>query len=418
VAAGRELQKTADGAARAISSACRDRDPQCAVELAQAISGESWRVSLDQRAPAVAPATAGAARLEDGRTLIVSPVAPQAAAVHPSVAGLQLGYLLLNALLTFVVGLLLLQRVVTRPLDRLADAADRIGRLELDDPLGGSTPTLGRLGTAFERMAHSLREERSRLADKIAELERVNRQLAEARDSLVRTEKLATVGRLAAGVAHEVGNPLGAIVGYLDLARSRAQGEELQDWLSRIEREVSRIDRTVRELLDFSRPAAVQQPAPCGLREAVEAAVSLAKVQKRLKHVEFDTDIAPALSVLAEPHRLSQVLVNVLLNAGDAMKGQGRVTLSARLLDAPHRGSDARVELSIGDTGPGIPSADLPRVFDPFFTTKAPGEGTGLGLSICHRIMETFGGEIRAANREEGGAEFTLLFRAAPSPPG
>ena len=150
----------------------------------------------------------------------------------------------------------------------------------------------------------------------------------------------------------------------------------------------------------------------------------LAKVQKRLRQVEFSVEVDPALEVLAEPHHLSQVLVNVLLNAGDAMGGQGRLEVrAARVEPAPaRRASDPvpapRVELSLADNGPGIPEADLAHVFDPFFTTKQPGEGTGLGLSICHRIMETFAGEIRAANRPGGGAVFTLLFREARPQPG
>jgi signal transduction histidine kinase len=193
--------------------------------------------------------------------------------------------------------------------------------------------------------------------------------------------------------------------------------------LTRIDREVARIDRTVRELLDFSRPGA--QPGalvPVPLKEAVDQAVRLASVQKRLKGVEFNLEVDEGLKVLAEPHHLSQVLVNVLLNAGDAMKGEGRVHIRAgRVEPAPgRRASDPppvpRIELSLGDSGPGIAQADLSRVFDPFFTTKEPGEGTGLGLSICHSIMEAFGGDIRAGNRPEGGALITLSFReAAPA---
>lgn len=400
-------------AARCVDATCGTAPPEgCPGALAACPVGPDFKLSFHA---GVLEPKAGAALLASGGSVTVE----RAAEGRPSGVSLLVAYLLLGTLLTFLVGLALLSRVIVRPIDRLTSAAERIGRLELDDPLGGGAPTLGRLGTAFERMATSLKVERERVTAQIAELERLNHQLAEARDSLVRSEKLATVGRLAAGVAHEVGNPLGAILGYLELAKSKAPPEVL-DYLARIDQQVSRIDRTVRELLDFSRQGPQDGAlAPVPLREAVDSAVRLASVQKRLKHVEFDVEIPDGISVVAEAHHLGQVLVNVLLNAGDAMKGEGRVEIRAALADPPpaRRASDpppvGRVELTLADTGPGIQPSDLTRVFDPFFTTKEPGAGTGLGLAICHRIMETFGGEIRAGNRPQGGAVFTLVFRQA-----
>jgi len=118
--------------------------------------------------------------------------------------------------------------------------------------------------------------------------------------------------------------------------------------------------------------------------------------------------VPDGLKVKGESHHLSQVLINLLLNAADAMSGAGRIVVRACQAD------ERIVELSVRDTGPGIAPENLPRIFDPFFTTKAPGEGTGLGLSICHRILESFGGEVRAENALEGGALFTLRLVAAP----
>lgn len=146
--------------------------------------------------------------------------------------------------------------------------------------------------------------------------------------------------------------------------------------------------------------------APVELAAAVDASVRLARMQGRFKHVEVDLALSPSLPpVLADEHHLSQVMLNLLLNAGDAMRGAGRVRLSARA-DGPH------VVLEVEDSGPGIADRDLPRVFDPFFTTKDPGDGTGLGLAISHRIMESFGGEIAVRNAARGGAVFELRFRA------
>ncbi len=401
-AAREELRPFTRALARQLDERC-GADAACLERVASEASSRELRFSVREasRSSAERPI---AARLGDGRVLVAE-AGPRARRADG--LGSALGsYSLINGLIAFVVGFFLFNRTVGRPVDRLADAAERIGRLELDEPLAGSGTLLGRLGLAFERMSKGLREERARVSAQIAELERLNRQLAEAKDSLVRSEKLATTGRLAAGVAHEVGNPLGAILGYLELAKRRST-PEARGYLERIDREVARIDRTVRELLDFSRPAA-EALEPLDLAAVVNAAVRLASVHQRLKRLELEVEVPDGLKVKGESHHLSQVLINLLLNAADAMSGAGRIVVRACQAD------ERIVELSVRDTGPGIAPENLPRIFDPFFTTKAPGEGTGLGLSICHRILESFGGEVRAENALEGGALFTLRLVAAP----
>ena len=325
------------------------------------------------------------------------------------------------ASVVFCLALALLFRGVARPLDRLMAAAARLspGRdaSQAELPILGEPGglALSRAAVAFERLALAFEEERACLAQKVQELTDTNRALAEARETLLRTEKLATVGRLAAGLAHEVGNPLGALQGYVDLARARlpvAPHPDLLDALARIETSAERIDRTVRDLLDFARPSAPML-APIDLVNAIDASTRLARVQSRFKSVEVELDIPEGLPrVVADEHHLFQVLLNILLNAGDAMGGAGSVRVAARAHEP------GRVVLSIEDSGPGIATADLSRVFDPFFTTKEPGGGTGLGLAISHRIMESFGGEIAARNGARGGAVFELTFRCASEPTG
>ena len=251
--------------------------------------------------------------------------------------------------------------------------------------------------------------ERARLAAKVDELSAANRALAETRESLLRSERLATVGRLAAGVAHEVGNPLGAITAYAELARSRLPegAAEACDYLVRIGAETRRIDGIVRDLLDFARPAGLRVER-VALADAVDGAVRMARMQARFRGVEVEVRVPPGLpAAAADERRVVQVLVNLLLNAADAMGGSGRIDVAARE-------EGGALEVTIADAGPGIPAADLPRVFDPFFTTKPPGQGTGLGLAVCHGIMESFGGAILARSEPGGGAVFTLRFPAAP----
>jgi len=341
----------------------------------------------------------------------------------PLLADRQLGPGLLGAVVVAAavvataVGGWLLSRTVAGPVDRLLDAAARLSGGDGLPVLGeGPGLALSRAAVAFERVAEALEEERRRLAAKVEELSRAGRALDDAHASLVRSERLATVGRLAAGLAHEIGNPLGAISGYVEIARVRLPAgadPDLVAAVGRIAEAAARIDRTLRDLLDFARPAAPRLSA-VALQAALDGAVRLARVQACFRQVEVVTRLPPGLpAVLADEHQLSQVLLNLLLNAGDAMRGEGRVTLTAEAV-----AGGAEVELAVADGGPGIAPADLPRLFEPFFTTKEPGEGTGLGLAISHRIVESLGGALSAANGPAGGAVFRLrLPAAAPAGP-
>ncbi|WP_242371069.1 sensor histidine kinase [Anaeromyxobacter sp. SG26] len=320
-------------------------------------------------------------------------------------------------------GAALLFRAVARPVDRLLEAAERLGAgahaeaLPLLAPTGEPAASAGRgvagAAVAFERLAGALVEERLRLAEKVAELERANGALVDARESLVRAERLATAGQLASGIAHEVGNPLGAISGYAELARARLRDgrpaalAQAAEFAERIAAETARIDRLVRDLLDLARPSAPEVRS-VNVRGPLDAALRLARAQARFRAVDVTEAIPEDLpAVLADEQRLAQVLLNLLLNAGDATGGAGAVRVSARE-DGP------AVELAVEDGGPGFAAADLAHVFEPFFTTKPAGEGTGLGLAICRGIVEALGGEIRAGNAPGGGARVVLRLRRAP----
>ena len=333
-------------------------------------------------------------------------------ALSPGIFGLVVG---LAAILATALGGLLLSRTVARPVDRILEAAGRLAPNEGLPVLGeGSALGLTRAAVAFERTGAALEEERHRLADKVDELTLTGRALDDAHASLARSERLATVGRLAAGLAHEVGNPLGAISGYVEIARSRLARDaspDLADAVHRIGEAAGRIDRTIRDLLDFARPAAPRL-APVDLSGVVEGTLRLARVQARVRRVDVQVALPRELpQVMADEHQLGQVLLNLLLNAGDAMRGEGTVEIAARA-------EGLWVELTVVDSGPGIPAEHLPRLFDPFFTTKDPGEGTGLGLAISYRLMEALGGSISAGNGPSGGAVLRLRLRVANVGPG
>lgn len=322
-----------------------------------------------------------------------------ASLVAPEVA---LGLAALAVGIVFLVSYLLLVRWIAGPAERLLAATERVGSGSDAPLLAESGPALGRLGTAFGRMEAKLQEERGRVRAQLEELQEMNRQLSLARDAAIRQEKLATVGRLAAGVAHEIGNPLSATLGYLELLKEDPEGAGA--YVERIERELRRIDRIVRDLLDYARPPGIKlEELP--LRDEIGEVVRLAAAQPRFGAVEIAVGGGSGeVMVAADSHYLRQVLLNLLQNAAEAMGGEGRILLGIQL-------EGERVELTLADEGPGIEPSDLDRIFDPFFSTKAPGKGTGLGLSLCQGWLEAMGGGLEAANREEGGAEFRLTLR-------
>jgi signal transduction histidine kinase len=305
----------------------------------------------------------------------------------------------------------MLVRRVAGPVERIVRAARELQ--EASPPglpiLGDSGLGLDQAALAFERTAAALAEERERLAAKVAELTRTNLALAEARESLIRSEKLATVGRLAAGVAHEVGNPLGAVAGYAEVALARLGADAdpgIRDALDRIVAAAARIDQIVRELLDFARPVPGESVA-VALAAPLESALRLAAVQRRFRGVSVSLEIPSDLPrVRADERRLSQAFLNLLLNAGDATEGAGVVAVVARE-------EGEWVVLDVADDGPGIPAADTSRVFDPFYTTKDPGKGTGLGLAIVHRAMEDMGGSVEVVPSAVGAC-FRIRLRRAP----
>lgn len=353
------------------------------------------------------------------------------------------GLLAVDVLVFVLLGRYLIDRLVVRPLAQTIDAAEAIagGDYGRRAP-AGETREVAALNAALNRMTEQLLANQRTLAANVASLDETNRLLLATQRDLVQAEKLASVGRLSAGIAHEVGNPLGALLGYAAVLRRRGGDPELLDGL---EREARRIDTIVRRLLDYSRPTPAHRET-VDVNASVARVVDLLRSQGRLDGVEvvvrLDEDAPP---VWAEPHLLDQVFVNLLENARLAMGGEGRLTVSTaadvyrpdrpiptrRASDPPGvsyahlrrpRYASARetpiepgteiVRVVVADTGPGIAPEHIDAVFDPFFTTRAPGEGTGLGLAIVAATVADFGGRIEASSADGGGAVFTLSLPA------
>lgn len=315
-------------------------------------------------------------------------------------------YFALNLLLLTVVSYLVLYSMLGRPLRHTEAAIEQLGRLELQMPWetqGG--PLLARVQAALKRMAEALQREQATTRRQLAELTTANERLTRAQTELVSAARLATVGELAAGVAHEIGNPLSGILGYLSLAKgSAAQSASLRECLESIDAEVQRITRIVRGLLDLGRPPQGQL-VPVDLLPLVETCVKLVSAGPDFRQVQVQLRLDPGLVARAESGSLSQVLINLLLNAAQAMEGQGTIVVRTCR-------SDARVLLEVEDTGKGIPRDLLPRLFEPFFTTKGT-KGCGLGLAVSLHLVSSMKGQLSAANLKSGGARFTVALPAA-----
>ncbi len=304
-----------------------------------------------------------------------------------------------DALLVLALGFLVITQLVVRPLHAMQRATTRVGAGEWEQHIPPSGPReIAALAAAFNQMTSSL----------------VNQ-----REQLIRTEKLASVGQLAAGVAHEIGNPLAAVLGYVDILRAdaadaaspsgRALGPaDRLDALDRVKAETQRIHRIIQDLLEYSRPSHEEAQTTEPLK-IVDTARALLAPQARFRGVSVDTGKAATWSnVLVSPGRLTQVFVNLLLNAADAMGGTGTITVSCHA-------ADGRVQITFADEGPGIPVESRRKVFDPFFTTKPPGQGTGLGLPISRSIIESYGGSLEIVSDGEGKGARTNFVVTLPA---
>ena len=370
---------------------------------------------IDEAGSTAQPGGAALVVEQDGQRVPPESNGSLAAARAPDAAArrsLFLFYLGLTAATVLLLTYVLLTYFIVRPIDRVRLGAERLasGRLRTEVPVQGAAE-VARLASTFNEMAAQLRADRASLQERLEELERTTAELTATQEQLVRSARLAAVGRLSAGVAHEVGNPLAAIRGLVDLMQTGdLDPEEEREFVARIQRETERIHDTIRDLLDFSRTEPSQDgriESSADLNEVVSDTVKLIDRQTRFRDIDLALSLDEGLPRVRGDHeRLRQLLLNLLFNAADALGGKGHIEVRAR-------NGDGLVRLTVQDDGPGIDEAILDQVFDPFVTTKPAGQGTGLGLAVCHTIVERLGGSIDAGNRKEGGAMFEVTLPAA-----
>lgn len=342
-----------------------------------------------------------------GKAGLLLSLAPEKARLNRS-RQMLMAYFMLDFILLLGLGSFVLSRIVVSPINRLLTATEKITGGQYGQRLNISgSAELARLAAAFNEMASTLSSKDHQVTEQMAALEKVNSELRQAREESIRTEKMASIGLLAAGMAHEIGTPLASIMGYAELAAGeQPDNPAVLDYARRISDDCSRIDRIVRGLLDFSRPRTPGGES-ADVRDVVLTTVELLTQQGVFKQLnlsmEIDEGVLPAR---CDKHQLQQVVINLLLNCRDATPAGGTITVRG--------GREGKhVRLDVIDNGTGISAESMKHIFDPFFTTKPPGKGTGLGLAISSRIVEGFGGRITAANNVGEGSCFTVWLPMA-----
>lgn len=319
----------------------------------------------------------------------------------------------------------LLQRMIYLPLKDLESGASKVssGQLDLLIPVRHDDE-FGRVAGSFNHMTAALSQSRSELNELIkvleSKVEERTKELLAARAEVAQGEKLASVGVLAAGIAHELNNPLTGVLTFTSLMRKKAaEGSEDAEDLDLVIHETKRCASIIRRLLDFAREK-VPVKGFFKLNQVIEDTVRFIERPASLLQIEIITELDPALpEVWGDADLLKQVIMNLLVNAEQAIEGSGKITVQSRsYLATPLSQPDAAplpmVQISIADTGCGIPEANLQRLFDPFFTTKEVGKGTGLGLSVSYGIVKAHGGKISVESVVGSGSTFRVDLPTTP----
>jgi two-component system, NtrC family, sensor kinase len=332
-------------------------------------------------------------------------------------------YLFINIVILTFIGFHRLFKIFLEPIERLAKRAENYQESDgLFFPVRKQDNELQVLSKSLNSMTRRITEDKHKLKAAVHTLEKTNVELSKAQEEIIRAEKLASVGRLSSGIAHEIGNPIGIIMGYLELLKQEGiQAQEKAEYISRTEQELHRMDTVIRQMLDLSRPLDAGSEMAAA-HEIVDDIAKVLNVQPLMSNIELSLCLeAESDQVRADPNQLRQVFLNLAINAADAVSAErdadiGHLEIRSRIKKRESNDiqeNQSFIEIVFADNGPGIAPDVLENIFDPFFTTKEPGKGTGLGLYVCFMIIDALGGSIHAHNRDGQGAEMTISLPLA-----
>lgn len=365
-------------------------------------------------------------------------------AANATIRNLRIAYYTLFAIMLGVLALSVVaaSKVVLHPLSELIDAIHdfHLGESLIELPIK-SDNEIGQLTTSFNELSRRILKTQMELKKKITELEEANIHLKDTQGQLVHSAKMASLGQLVAGVAHELNNPIGFI--YSNMTPLREYANDLMTLIDCAEKNPKDLEALKKKVdLDFIKKDLPRLISSCedGARRTKDIVLGLRNFSRIEENVLSPTDIHSAIDntlnllnsefknrievtkdysslppVTCNPTQINQVLMNILSNAAQAIKGNGRVWITTRHFSEKEKGEE-RITISIQDNGPGIPDELLQRIFDPFFTTKAIGQGTGLGLAISYGIIQSHGGTIEVHSQVSQGTEFIITLPLVARP--
>lgn len=324
-------------------------------------------------------------------------------------------YVLVFLFVISVVLCTILWNLVSTPVSLLTRGMEKVAGGDLDYHLDINTKDeIGELAQAFNAMTSDLKKAKNELVEWGNTLEKKVQEKTEAihraQAQLIHSEKLASLGRMAAGVAHEINSPLTGIVtfGHL-LLKKFPQGSEENEDIQVIIEQANRCSTIIKGLLGFARASAAEK-APVNINDVISHSLNIVKNKADFFNIKIVTNFDDFLSkVRADSSQLQQVFLNLIMNAADAIEGKGTITMSTRNI---RDNSGDWVEIEFRDTGPGIDDENLAKIFEPFFTTKPVGKGTGLGLAVSHGIIQEHGGSISVKTKRGEGTSFFIKLPA------
>ena len=331
-------------------------------------------------------------------------------------------YLFVNLLILLFISFYRFWGLIFRPIQKIINIAKEYSSSErLEFAPEKRYHEFNELSNSLNRMVQRIEDDNEKLKTSMKMLQEANFKLKNTQAEMIRTEKLASIGRLSAGIAHEIGNPIGIVVGYLGLLKNRQlarNDSDAQDYINRAEREIGRINDIIRQLLDFSRTTPIRF-SPISIHSVILDVVDVMSEQPLMANIRIETRLSSPLDVVfADYNQVRQVLINLMINAADSIavsdnKTNGLIKVITDIISDEDESSlknKSSLKLMMIDNGSGISATDLDNIFDPFYTTKDPGKGTGLGLSVSYTIVEQIGGIIVADSEIGKGSTMTIFL--------
>lgn len=350
------------------------------------------------------------------------------ATVDKTIRQNRIGTVLFGGLFVSIISVslcIILYNFVSKPISLLEEGMKRIALGDLDYEIKINTSDeMGLLATTFNNMTKDIKRYKENMENWTKaleeEIQKKTAEIMKAHDQLINAEKLASLGRMAAGVAHELNSPLTGIVTFAHLMLKRMPPENKQDRedLEIIIEQANRCSKIIKGLLGFSRKATAER-VEININTLLDSTIAMVRNQAKFHNIKFNLNFDESLPLIhVDPNQMQQVFLNLLINAADAMNERGQITIATRTVGESEedqwfkmghpREGKKYIEIEFTDTGPGIPEEYLGKIFEPFFTTKPVGKGTGLGLAVSYGIVKRHGGNITVRSEVGKGASFFI----------